>query len=197
MIILILLIVLTIYLIPTYIKPRVFHNILTPDERRHIIDKASNLLKPSTISGNGTLDLGYRKSETAWLYPSDPVVRGVIEKCLKYVVRPFENFEQLQVLKYTPGGYYNEHFDDLDGEDNVRMYTFIFALNDDYEGGETIFPNLGLQYKLNSGDALLFDILDNYELRTPKALHAGRAVKSGEKWVCNLWVRKYPYLVKD
>jgi hypothetical protein len=29
---------------------------------------------------------------------------------------------------------------------------------------------------------------------TSKALHGGLPVKSGEKWVCNLWVRQYPYL---
>jgi hypothetical protein len=28
---------------------------------------------------------------------------------------------------------------------------------------------------------------------TSKALHGGQPVKSGEKWICNLWVRKYPY----
>jgi prolyl 4-hydroxylase len=52
---------------------------------------------------------------------------------------------------------------------------------------------LGNEYKLNAGDALFFDILDNYELETSKALHGGKPVKSGEKWICNLWVRKYPY----
>jgi prolyl 4-hydroxylase len=71
------------------------------------------------------------------------------------------------------------------------MYTFILALNDTYEGGEIVFPNPGKAYKLNAGDALFFDTLDNYEMDTSKALHRGAPVKSGEKWVCNLWVRKY------
>jgi prolyl 4-hydroxylase len=30
-------------------------------------------------------------------------------------------------------------------------------------------------------------------LDTSDALHGGQPVKSGEKWVCNLWVHKYPY----
>ena len=75
------------------------------------------------------------------------------------------------------------------------MYTFILALNDGYRGGETTFPNLNKSYKLNAGDVLFFDTLDNYNFITSKALHGGQPVKSGEKWVCNLWVHKYPYLI--
>ena len=99
----------------------------------------------------------------------------------------------MQVLRYTPGGHYAPHQDILENETNPRMYTFIFALNDDYEGGETEFPKIGKKFKLEKGDVLFFDTLDNYELDTSKALHGGRPVKSGEKWVCNLWVHKFKY----
>jgi len=75
----------------------------------------------------------------------------------------------------------------------MRVYTFILALNDGYNGGETVFPNINKTYKLKAGDALFFDTLDNYNLITSKALHGGKPVKSGDKWICNLWVRKYPY----
>ena len=81
----------------------------------------------------------------------------------------------------------------IDDCKNPRLYTFILALNDEYDGGETSFPNLKSEYRLHAGDALFFDTLDNYELETSKALHGGKPVKSGEKWICNLWVRKYPY----
>jgi len=77
---------------------------------------------------------------------------------------------------------------------NKRMYTVILALNDDYEEGETEFPNIQKKYKLNKGDALFFHTLDNYGMINSKALHGGLPVKSGEKWICNVWVHKYPYL---
>jgi hypothetical protein len=194
MILLLFLIVLVICLLPVYQKPRVFHNFLTPEERNHIMSKAEKKLEPSTVSENRVLDESVRKSETAWLSREDPVVDTVIRRCLKYIDRPIENCERLQVLRYKPGGYYMPHFDSIDDGNNPRLYTFILALNDEYEGGETAFPNLGNEYKLNAGDALFFDTLDNYELETSKALHGGKPVKNGEKWVCNLWVRKYPYL---
>jgi predicted 2-oxoglutarate/Fe(II)-dependent dioxygenase YbiX len=192
MILLLFLILLVVFLLPVYQKPRVFHNFLTPEERNHIMTKAEKELKPSTVSSEKILDDSIRKSETAWLSREDPVVDKIIHRCLGYTDRPVDNCEKLQVLRYKPGGFYKPHQDVLDGN-NPRLYTFILALNDDYEGGETAFPNLGNEYRLKAGDALLFDTLDNYELETSKALHGGKPVKSGEKWICNLWIRKYPY----
>jgi predicted 2-oxoglutarate/Fe(II)-dependent dioxygenase YbiX len=174
--------------------PRVFHNFITPEERKHIVEKAKNNLEPSMISANSNKDETIRKSETAWLGREDPVIDAVIHRCLQYIDRPVENCEHLQVLRYQPGGFYKPHQDCIDDGPNPRLYTFILALNDEYEGGETIFPNLGKEYKLRAGDALFFDTLDNYELETSKALHGGKPVKNGEKWICNLWVRKYPHL---
>jgi predicted 2-oxoglutarate/Fe(II)-dependent dioxygenase YbiX len=192
MILLLFLILLVVFLLPVYQKPRVFHDFLTPEERNHIMAKAEKELKPSTVSSEKILDDSIRKSETAWLSREDPVVDKIIHRCLGYIDRPVDNCEKLQVLRYKPGGFYKPHQDVLDGN-NPRLYTFILALNDDYEGGETAFPNLGNEYRLKAGDALLFDTLDNYELETSKALHGGKPVKSGEKWICNLWIRKYPY----
>lgn len=194
MILLFFLVVLIIFLLPVYQMPRVFHDFVTPQERKHIIEKAKDKLEPSMISANNNKNENIRKSETAWLSREDPVIDAVIHRCLQYIDRPVENCEQLQVLRYQPGGFYKPHQDHIKDGPNPRLYTFILALNDEYEGGETIFPNLGKEYKLRAGDALFFDTLDNYELDTSKALHGGNPVKNGEKWVCNLWVRKYPYI---
>ena len=176
-----------------YQKPRIFHDFLTPEERNHIMTEAEKELEPSVVSDDRVIDETIRKSETAWLSREDPVVDSVIRRCLKYIDRPIENCERLQILRYKPGGYYKPHQDIIDDGNNPRLYTFILALNDEYEGGETAFPVLKREYKLHAGDALFFDTLDNYELETSKALHGGKPVKSGEKWICNLWVRKYKY----
>ena len=60
-------------------------------------------------------------------------------------------------------------------------------------GVETEFPNIKRRYRLEKGDAMFCNTLNNYECLTEKALHGGASVKSGEKWVCNLWIRKYNY----
>jgi len=47
-------------------------------------------------------------------------------------------------------------------DNNKRLYTIMIALNDDYEGGETIFPLLNKSYKLSKGDAIFFHTVDTY-----------------------------------
>jgi len=193
MVILLFLIVLLAYLLPTYPKPVVIENFLSENERIHIKQEAKSKLQVSTVDKDRRVDEQIRKSETAWLSTEDPIVRSVVERCVSRTDRPIENCEQLQVLRYREGGHYNPHQDVFYQDKNKRLYTFIIALNDEYEGGETAFPYLNEKYKLNAGDALFFHTLDNYGLDTSDALHGGEPVKSGEKWVCNLWVHKFPY----
>ena len=195
MLIILALILLILYIIPTYPSPKILKNFVTESERRHIIREASGKLEQSSISHNKRIDESIRKSETAWLSREDPVVQVIMERCLKYTDRPIRNCEKLQVVRYRPGGHYKPHQDAFKDDENMRLYTFILALNDTYEGGETVFPNLNKAYKLNAGDALFFDTVNNYNFITSKALHGGNPVKSGDKWICNLWVRKYPYTI--
>ena len=193
MVILLFLIVLLVYLLPTYPKPVVIENFLSENERIHIKQEAKSKLQASTVDKDRRVDEQIRKSETAWLSTEDPIIRSVVERCVSRTDRPIENCEQLQVLRYKEGGHYNPHQDVFYQDKNKRLYTFIIALNDEYEGGETAFPYLDEKYKLKAGDALFFHTLDNYGLDTTDALHGGQPVKSGEKWICNLWVHKYPY----
>jgi prolyl 4-hydroxylase len=187
------LIIILMYLLPSYPKPVIIKKFITEEERAHIISKAESKLQVSTVDKDMRVDEKTRKSETAWLSTKDPVVRSVVERCVERIDRPIENCEHLQVLRYKAGGHYIPHQDAFFDERNVRLYTFILALNDEYEGGETVFPNLEEKYKLKAGDALFFNTLDNYGLDTSKALHGGEPVKDGEKWICNLWVHKYRY----
>lgn len=185
---------LILYFIPTYTNPKIIKTVLTNDECDHIKQVASKKLHASTVSKSRNIDETIRKSETAWIKASeDPVVDKLIRKCVSMTDRPLSNCEDLQVLKYEPGGFYKPHQDAFPDDKNKRMYTFIIALNDEYEGGETVFPNINKSYLLEKGDALFFNTLNNYECMTKKALHGGASVTSGEKWVCNLWIRKYTY----
>ena len=194
MILILFLIVLVVYMLPTYPRPVIIENFLSENERIHIKQRAESKLQVSTVAKDRKVDEKIRKSETAWLSTEDPIIKSVVERCISRTDRPIENCEQLQVLRYKPGGHYQPHQDVFYEDKNKRVHTFILALNDEYEGGETSFPNIKEKYKLNAGDALFFHTLDNYGLDTSDALHGGEPVKSGEKWVCNLWVHKYPYV---
>lgn len=178
---------------PVYHEPRVFRGYISPETCDAIIQKAEKKLRPSTVSRAKTLDETIRKSETAWLDNEDPIVKEVVDACVSRTDRPSRNCEKLQVLKYAPGGFYKTHQDAFEDDENMRLHTCILALNDGYEGGETVFPRLGKTYKLNKGDVLLFDTLNDWGWMTPKAEHGGLPVTSGTKWICNLWIRTYPY----
>ena len=182
-----------------YKQPRIIKKILNDEECDQIRQIATISLKPSMVidhaTGKHEVKSETRKCENASICSStNPVVEKLIRKCLCWIDRPFENCEMLQVTKYLPGGFYLPHFDTCSAfEPNNRMYTFIIALNDDYEGGCTNFPNLKKEFKLTKGDALLFNLFDNYKRHTEKALHGGTEVTSGEKWICNLWVRAHTF----
>jgi hypothetical protein len=181
------------YMGSIYAVPQVIKNLLSDDEREYIMKEVEDKFYISTVSEDYTLDERVRVSESAWLNSDDPIVRNIIDRCLTHTDLPFTNCERIVVVRYKPGGFYLPHQDAYENAKNMRMHTFILALNDDYEGGETSFPNINKEYKLHKGDALFFETLDNHEMITRKALHGGNPVKSGEKWICNLWVRKYPY----
>lgn len=193
LLIIIALVVLMILFRPVYHGPRVYRDVVPPDTCDYIMTRARKDLRPSTVSMDKLVDEKIRKSDTAWLGPEDPVIRSVMEMCTSKTDRPLSNCEKLQVLRYGPGGFYSPHQDAFKGEANMRLHTCIIALNDDYEGGATAFPNLGKEYRLRKGDMMLFDTMNDWGRMTPDALHGGLPVTSGEKWICNLWIRTYPY----
>ena len=176
-----------------YIEPKVIPDFLTEDEIEYIKKESIEKFIPSRVGQHITISNDIRKSETALLELDDPIVNSVIRKCVGLTNKPFINCEHLQVVRYKEGGYFKHHQDvNSYFTINRRLYTIMIALNDDYEGGETDFPGLNVEYKLKKGSALFFHTLDNRKLHTSLALHGGKPVKSGEKWICNLWVWEYP-----
>jgi hypothetical protein len=112
---------------------------------------------------------------------------------------PVSVMEAFAVLNYRPGEEASEHFDYLDpavpayadeiGRVGQRIATVLLYLNDDYEGGETDFPELGLKHRSKAGDALAFFNVDPAGAPDPRTLHAGRPPTRGEKWVLSQFVR--------
>lgn len=174
---------------PTYTKPEVLRGILSDEECEYIKTKVAKKLKASTVGDDFVEDTSVRISETAWLSPEDPVVKSIIDR---FSLDP-SVCENLQVVRYVPGGFYKPHQDADVEHVNRRKHTFIFVLNDEYEGGATAFPVLQRAYKLNKGDVLSFDTLDSWGRVPREALHCGEPVVSGEKWIANLWIRQTSY----
>ena len=185
-----------------YTEPVFYSDFITQEQANKIKSLSEPKFSESTtVSGMNTT---VRKSKTAWLSRNEPVVKEIIEKVCSITNLPFSHAEKMQVVKYDPNGYYNEHYDascddnkecvEFEKNGGQRKITMLIYLNDDFEGGETKFPTLKQTYKPQKNGGLLFYSLQNDGNKChPKSLHAGVPVKSGNKYICNVWIRETPY----
>ena len=97
------------------------------------------------------------------------------------------------MLRYRPGQEYKPHFDHIPGFANQRVMTMLVWLNEDYDGGETLFMMTGRKLRGRIGDALLFRNSKADGRRDDSAAHAGLAVTSGEKLIASRWIRQHPF----
>ena len=184
-----------------YIEPQVFTDVITEEEKKYILEKAEPMFARSSVVGSDKPS-DARTSETAWIHKDDPVVGPMMKRICDQFGVPIENSESLQIVKYKPGTYYREHHDsccddndackNFAGNAGQRIRTILVYLNDDFEGGETHFPTLNKKLKAPPRGAVVLHPMSNTtpEACHPKALHAGLPVTTGEKYICNIWIRE-------
>jgi predicted 2-oxoglutarate/Fe(II)-dependent dioxygenase YbiX len=133
---------------------------------------------------------------------ADLVLRLVIERIANAAGLPQTHFEVAKLLHYEPGQQFAPHCDfqepatpalaqevALRGQ---RVATVLVYLNDDYDGGETEFPLVGLRHRAALGDALVFCNVKPDGALDYDTLHAGLAPTRGVKWVLSQWIRARP-----
>lgn len=111
---------------------------------------------------------------------------------------PIQFFESPMVLHYDVGQQITPHFDFIDAqaadyaqqirEQGQRMITFLLYLNNEYAGGETTFPELGIVHRGTAGDGLYF--INAHEDLSPdrRMLHTGSPPTAGEKWIVSQFI---------
>ena len=112
---------------------------------------------------------------------------------------PLYNMEATAVLHYSPGEEITNHFDFVNpripgyeeeiAKNGQRILTFLVYLNDDYHGGETEFPKLGIKHKGALGQGLSFVNALGDGAPDVRTVHAGRPPVGGEKWIVSQFVR--------
>lgn len=186
-----------------YIHPEIIPNIITEKQNREILEYAKTRFSPSVVGGGlkNIVNNDIRKSQTAWMLKENPIIKDLVQNiCDKHNLK-FENCEDMQIVKYEKDNFYKEHHDsfpfydpDFLSQGGHRVLTTLIYLNDDFNGGETRFPNLNMNVKPMRNSAIVFHPLDKSNKRChPKALHAGMPVKSGIKYICNIWIRESQY----
>jgi predicted 2-oxoglutarate/Fe(II)-dependent dioxygenase YbiX len=84
---------------------------------------------------------------------------------------------EMRLMRYDEGGYFKVHTDMAPGV--RRRFAIVIYLNDDFEGGATVFPLLGCKSLPQQGKALVFPA---------ERLHRGDVVTGGSKFILVLWL---------
>ena len=180
---------------------------IEPQISRWIIQRAKGRLTRALVydaSVGGTVEHASRTntSVTFSFLETDFICVLLQSRMAACVGLPFRHFEAMTVLHYDVGEHNSEHFDFVDPnvpdyerhirERGQRIVTFLVYLNDDYGGGETEFPRLGVHHKGSSGEGFFF--VNAFADGRPdvRTLHAGRAPSSGEKWIVSQFIKSQP-----
>lgn len=128
--------------------------------------------------------------------PLFPKIVDLLKSTVKEVINPFYGIEILesevpQILSYGVGGHYSPH---VDGESlwqtpngeliwkksTDRDISMVFYLNNDYEGGDFVFPDLKIRVRPEPGMLVCFPSNHHYR-------HGVEPVTKGQRYSIVCW----------
>jgi len=140
-----------------------------------------------------------RTSTNAWCVnkcEEDPMAQSVMQKIEHITSIPQVNSENLQLLRYEPGQFYQTHSDYIpyqkERQCGVRILTFYMYLNDVEEGGGTSFPALNMTVTPKRGRAVLWPSVLNEQPneKDSRTVHTAMKVVKGVKYGANAWIHQ-------
>ncbi|UXY14741.1 2OG-Fe(II) oxygenase [Chitiniphilus purpureus] len=182
----------------------VLDGLLSQEECDELIRLSANKLKRSTIvdpqTGREEVIDDRTSLGTFFSLRENEFIARLDERVSQLMHWPVENGEGLQILNYRVGGEYKPHYDYFPEQDpgshvhlksgGQRVSTLVMYLNDVDEGGETIFPEMGLSVSPKKGSAVYFEYCNSQGQVDPLTLHGGAPVIKGEKWIATKWMRQ-------
>lgn len=159
----------------------------------------------------------FRRS-TTWVFfgferQRAPFPHDFIQRMEKATGVPSQHFEPTQVVEYTPGDFFSDHYDtspcDHIGSEKLpelqdlhllrhlscddktrRQATLIVYLTgeSDGNGGATYFPKLDVRVKPKKGRALFFRPTRADGSTDPWMLHTAETLTSGKKFLLQQWI---------
>jgi prolyl 4-hydroxylase len=182
---------------------RRFPGLFSAAECTYLVATAGPLLQPSVVihPTTGEQIRNPVRTSSAAGFPfrlQNPAVHALNRRLAAASKTDVNAGEPLQVLRYEPGEQYHPHLDALPNlpPGQQRVLTFLVYLNEDYEGGETAFPQVGIEVRGQAGDGLLFRNAAADGQPDPRAIHAGRPVTRGVKHLASRWIRAAPLIVE-
>lgn len=128
--------------------------------------------------------------------PLFPKIEELFRNSVKHIINPFyqvevNSSEVPQILSYSIGGHYKPH---IDGESiwmaptgekiwkksTNRDLSIVFFLNDGFEGGDFVFPDLKVRVRPEPGMMVCFPSNHNY-------MHGVEPVTKGKRYSIVTW----------
>jgi prolyl 4-hydroxylase len=187
-----------------------FPNLLTPELCSWLIAEATPRLEPAKVYDPVALrDIVHEtRTNSAATFGLGSVsfvhllVQARMAVCCGIAI---QNFEAPAVLHYRPGQEISNHYDFVDprttpdydhevARNGQRVVTFLAYLNDDYQDGETDFPELGVCHKGAKGEGLYF--VNAFPDGKPdlRMVHAGRPPVGADKWIVSQFIRSREFV---
>lgn len=177
---------------------KVIDDFLTKEECNYIINYTENkgLFKRSKVAGNESILVSSKRTSfSAYLdNRNNSVFKKICQKVTDFLNVSEYYMENLQVVRYTKDQEFTPHTDPK--SENDRKYTILIYLNDEFEGGETYFPELDLKIIPKRGRMLCFLNRNEENHVIPFSTHAGLIIRNGIKYGCNIWVGNPIYFEK-
>ena len=183
-----------------YYDPPIFiiDNFLNENETKFLIESASDSFSASPVVGAGAGTISEaRTSSSCYLAKVD--VPDLMRKVAALTRKPIQHMELPQVGRYFSSQQYLPHYDafnknEKDGarfssNGGQRIVTVLIYLNDVVQGGQTSFPQLGLNMQPKQGRALVFFPATVDGHLDPRALHAALPAID-TKYVSQIWIRQ-------
>ena len=175
----------------------------TPSENVGTFDlEASN---KQMKSGEAKIDLSVRDVKYSNIANILGQVKDLYQDILDNIINPFYGFkvkdsEIPQLLTYNPGGHYKPHYDAVslwkNPDDSIiwkksvdRDLSTVLFLNDDFEGGEFVFPELRVRIRPEPGLLVAFPSSQFY-------LHGVEPVISGTRYSMVNWMTVHGFPTK-
>lgn len=185
----------------------IYRHAIDPSDLRSLVEHVTHAPQTASLVSNfdETLDAEWVVNkairDTQHVHLTDSVneqLERIVDASIRDHIEPFygvrvRDMEPLQILRYGLGGHYIPHVDaetlykDDDGlelwEKTLdRDLSLVYFLNDDFSGGELVFPALDLVIEAEAGTLVCFPSDHNF-------VHGVNAVTAGDRYTVVTWAR--------
>jgi prolyl 4-hydroxylase len=178
-------------------------NFITPEQCNTLIQICESKLENLKVLGSDNED-EYRKAEGTWIDKNDNDNNFISDMLVEVSKLPKENQESIHLVKYKIGGEYKNHHDFFHlnqsytetelAKGGQRTKSCLIYLNDNFKGGETVFPTIDVKVAPEQGKLIIWDNLNPDGSLNNDSLHAGLPVEEGIKYIAIVWIRENKFI---